>query len=60
MAMPPLETQRLLIRPFAAGDLLALLAALEITGTDAQAAAERYVRHGALNAIVLAELGQPP
>jgi [ribosomal protein S5]-alanine N-acetyltransferase len=60
MAMPPLETQRLLIRPFATGDLPALLAVLEITGTDAQTAAERYVRHGALNAIVLTELGQPP
>jgi RimJ/RimL family protein N-acetyltransferase len=60
MEMPHLETERLLIRPFAEGDLPAVLAALEIRGTDAEAAAERYVRHGALNAIVLANLGQPP
>jgi RimJ/RimL family protein N-acetyltransferase len=60
MEMPPLETERLLIRPFADGDVPGLLVVLEITEADAQAAAERYVRHGALNAVVLAELGQPP
>lgn len=60
MEIPPLETERLLIRPFTDGDLPDVLAALEITRPDAIAAAERYVRHGALNAVVLAELGQPP
>lgn len=60
MDMPPLETERLLIRPFADGDLPALLAVLELAGADVEAATERYVRHGALNATVLAELGQPP
>jgi [ribosomal protein S5]-alanine N-acetyltransferase len=60
MEMPQLETDRLLIRPFVAGDLPALVAVLEVAGADAEAATERYVRHGALNATVLAELGQPP
>ena len=58
--MPPLETERLLIRPFADGDLPALRAALEVVGAGAEAAVERYLRHGVLNATVLAELGQPP
>jgi RimJ/RimL family protein N-acetyltransferase len=56
MEMPPLETERLLIRPFTDGDLDAIAAILE----SADAATERYVRHGGLNATVLAELGQPP
>ena len=60
MDMPPLETERLLIRPFAEGDLPALLGVLEVVGAEAEAAVERYARHGALNATVLAELGQPP
>jgi RimJ/RimL family protein N-acetyltransferase len=58
MEMPPLETERLLIRPFADADLAAVRAILEVDETDA--ASERYVRHGALNAVVLGELGQPP
>ena len=58
--MPPLETGRLLIRPFADGDLPAIRAALGVVGAGAAAAAERYMRHGILNATVLAELGQPP
>lgn len=60
MEMPPLETERLVIRPFADGDLPALRAALEVVGAGAEAAVERYMRHGMLNATVLAELGQPP
>jgi [ribosomal protein S5]-alanine N-acetyltransferase len=60
MQMPLLETERLLVRPFVDGDLPGLIAVLEIAHTDGHAAAERYVRHGALNATVLAELGQPP
>jgi RimJ/RimL family protein N-acetyltransferase len=60
MDMPPLETERLLIRPFADGDLPALLGVLEVAEADGEAATERYVRHGGLNATVLAELGQPP
>jgi [ribosomal protein S5]-alanine N-acetyltransferase len=60
MEMPLLETERLLVRPFVDGDLPELLAVIEIADTDGRAAAERYVRHGALNAKVLAELGQPP
>jgi len=58
--MPPLETERLEIRPFADGDLPALLGVLGISGADGEAATKRYVRHSALNAIVLAELEQPP
>ena len=58
MEMPPLQTERLLIRPFAAGDLAAVRASLGVDAADA--ASERYVRHGGLNAVVLAELGQPP
>jgi ribosomal-protein-alanine N-acetyltransferase len=60
MEMPPLETERLLIRPFTEGDLPAVLLVLESSGEAAMAAGERYVRHGALNAVVLAELRQPP
>jgi len=60
MEMPPLETERLLIRPFADGDLPGLRAALEVVGAGAEEAVERYLRHGILNATVLAELGQPP
>ena len=55
--MPPLETERLLIRPFADGDVPAIRAVLD---TDDAEATDRYVRHGGLNAAVLAELGQPP
>lgn len=58
MEMPPLETERLLVRPFAADDVAAVRAVLEADETDP--ATERYVRHGALNAEVLAQLGQPP
>jgi [ribosomal protein S5]-alanine N-acetyltransferase len=58
MEMPPLETERLLIRPFADADVTAVRAVLETGETDP--ATDRYVRHGALNAVVLAELGQPP
>jgi RimJ/RimL family protein N-acetyltransferase len=60
MEMPPLETNRLLIRPFVEGDLAPLRAALEMTTPNSAAFAERYVRHGALNAAVLVELDQPP
>jgi ribosomal-protein-alanine N-acetyltransferase len=58
MEMPPLETERLLIRPFADADVAAVRAILEVDATDAPS--ERYVRHGGLNAVVLGELGQPP
>jgi RimJ/RimL family protein N-acetyltransferase len=58
MEMPPLETERLLIRPLADADLPAVRAILEVDGADA--ASERYVHHGSLNAAVLSELGQPP
>jgi RimJ/RimL family protein N-acetyltransferase len=58
MEMPPLTTERLLIRPFEHADLDAVAAILESDPNDA--ATERYVRHGGLNAAVLAKLGQPP
>jgi len=61
MEMPPLETERLLIRPFADADLAAvraIRAILDVNSTDP--ASERYVRHAGLNAAVLHELGQPP
>jgi ribosomal-protein-alanine N-acetyltransferase len=60
MEMPPLETARLHIRPFADDDLRAVLAVLAIPEPADEGATERYVRHGAINAVVLAELGQPP
>ncbi|MFN2418688.1 MAG: GNAT family N-acetyltransferase [Candidatus Limnocylindria bacterium] len=60
MEMPPLDTERLVIRPIEARDLPAVLTVLEVTGPEAEAATERYVRHGGLNAAVLSELGQPP
>jgi len=56
--MPPLTTERLLVRPFAEGDVPAVAAVLEADPVDA--AIDRYVRHGALNASVLAALSQPP
>lgn len=58
MHMPPLETDRLRIRPFEQSDLSAVRAILEADETDPTT--ERYVRHGALNALVLADLMQPP
>jgi [ribosomal protein S5]-alanine N-acetyltransferase len=58
MQMLPLETERLLIRPFADGDLNAIAAILESAADDAVTG--RYVRHGGLNAAVLRDLGQPP
>lgn len=58
--MPPLETDRLVIRPMLEGDLAAVRAVLEPSGPDEEAATERYVRHGGLNAIVLQQLVQPP
>ena len=58
MQMPPLETERLLIRPLAEADLPAVRKVLDVDANDA--ATERYVRHGELNAAVLAELRQPP
>lgn len=58
MRMPPLETDRLGIRPFQESDLAAVRAILEADEEDP--AAERYVRHGGLNALVLADLMQPP
>jgi len=60
MEMPPLETERLVIRALRDDDLAAVLAVLDASGADAEAAAERYVRHAALNARVLRELRQPP
>ncbi len=56
--MPPLETTRLLIRPFEDADLPAVRAITEADETDPST--ERYVRHGALNAEVLASMMQPP
>ena len=58
MEMPPLETGRLHIRPFADADLAAVRAILDVGSTDT--ASERYVRHGGLTTVVLSELGQPP
>ena len=58
MEMPALETERLVIRPLADGDVDDVAAILESATDDP--ATERYVRHGGLNATVLAELGQPP
>lgn len=60
MEMPPLETERLVIRALREDDLAAVLAVVDVSGTDAEAATERYVRHAGLNAQVLSELGQPP
>jgi [ribosomal protein S5]-alanine N-acetyltransferase len=60
MEMPPLMTGRLLVRPFAEDDLPELLAVLQVTDAAGRATSERYVRHAALNAVVLAELRQPP
>jgi ribosomal-protein-alanine N-acetyltransferase len=59
-AMPPLQTERLTVRPFADSDLDAILEVLDVSDASGREATERYVRHGALNAVVLAELGQPP
>jgi ribosomal-protein-alanine N-acetyltransferase len=60
MEMPPLETERLVIRALVDEDLPAVLAVLNVSGADAEAATERHVRHGGLNARVLSELRQPP
>jgi RimJ/RimL family protein N-acetyltransferase len=60
MEMPPLETERLVIRALRDEDLAAVLAVLDASGADAEAATERYVRHAGLNARVLTELRQPP
>lgn len=57
MRMPALETDRLRIRPFEDRDLEAVRAILEADQTDPST--ERYVRHGALNAEVLASMMQP-
>jgi RimJ/RimL family protein N-acetyltransferase len=59
MEMPPLETERLVIRALRDEDLAAVLAVLGASGADAEAT-DRYVRHAGLNARVLSELGQPP
>ena len=56
--MPALETDRLRIRPFEERDMPAVRAILE--ADDADPRTERYVRHGGLNAQVLADLMQPP
>ena len=60
MEMPPLQSERLVIRPLADEDLSAVMSVLAVSGPEAGVATARYVRHGALNAQVLAELGQPP
>jgi ribosomal-protein-alanine N-acetyltransferase len=59
-AMPPLQTERLTVRAFEEADLDPVLAVLDVHDAAGRDATERYVRHGALNALVLAELGQPP
>lgn len=59
-AMPPLDTERLTIRSFVEDDVDAVLDVLEVADAAGREATQRYVRHGALNAVVLAELGQPP
>lgn len=56
--MPPLETDRLLIRPFEDADVPAVRAITEADETDPTT--ERYVRHGGLNAEVLSSMMQPP
>jgi [ribosomal protein S5]-alanine N-acetyltransferase len=60
MEMPPLETERLVVRALRDEDLGAVLTVLRVSGADAEAATERYVRHAGLNARVLTELAQPP
>lgn len=61
MRVPPLETARLLIRPFAPGDLDA---ALRLFDRDREAATvarrERWLLWASLNDEALANLGQPP
>ncbi len=49
-----------MIRPFGAGDLSSVLAVRGTTTRPGRAATRRYVRHGELAPIVLAELDQPP
>ena len=59
--MPPLKTDRLLIRPFTDDDVAAVRSVLGAEGADGgDDRIERYVRHGALNAGVLADMTQPP
>lgn len=60
MEMPPLQTERLVVRPLTDEDLSAVLSVLAVAGAQAEAATARYVRHGAINAQVLSELDQPP
>jgi RimJ/RimL family protein N-acetyltransferase len=60
MEMPQLETERLVIRALREDDLAVVLALLDASGADAEAATKRYVQHGGLNAQVLSELRQPP
>lgn len=61
MRVPPLETARLLIRPFAPDDLDA---ALRLFDRDRDAATvarrARWLQWAALNDAALADLGQPP
>lgn len=67
LVMPVLETERLLIRPFAEADLqdvaesFADVTGDPLQGADVQAAwLHRWIQWAALNHTVLAELSQPP
>ena len=65
MSMPPLETERLTIRPFVLADLDAIYQILdveldEIAGDQALAARQQWLEWSVLNYTALANLHQPP
>ena len=65
MSMPPLETERLTIRPFVLADLDAIYQILdveldEIAGEQALAARRQWLAWSVLNYTALARLHQPP
>lgn len=57
--LPPMETARLVIRPFVEADLPAVYAVFAAEG-ERRAALARWVRWNSLNHAALAELYQPP
>ena len=60
MEMPPLETERLVIRPLIHEDVSAVMSVLALSGNENEESTRRYLTHGVLSAQVLAELDQPP
>ena len=65
MSMPPLETERLTIRPFVLADLDAIYQILdveldEIAGEQALTARQQWLAWSVLNYTALADLHQPP